>query len=55
MSARRRHRCAGLDCPVCESVAEDRVSRSFDSRSEEEYETRRAERRYEAQLFGRGL
>jgi hypothetical protein len=51
----RGHRCGGLDCPVCERVAEDRAesSRRFESRSDEEYAIRRAEDRYERQLFGR--
>ena len=48
----RDHRC-GEDCPVCQDRAERRAARTFESRSDEEYETRRAERRYEAQLFGR--
>jgi hypothetical protein len=50
----RNHRCAGLDCPVCERAAEERAERrrEFDSRSDEEYVIRQAERRYEAQLFG---
>jgi hypothetical protein len=52
----RGHRCSGRDCPVCERVAEDRAERGrrFESRSDEEYETRRAEDRYERQLFGPG-
>jgi hypothetical protein len=50
------HRCGGLDCPVCEAAAEARAERhrEFDSRADEEYETRRAEDRYERQLYGRG-
>ena len=50
-----KHRCAGDDCPVCQDIAEERAARTFESRSDEEYQTRQAERRYEAQLFGRGL
>lgn len=48
-----KHRCAGDDCPVCQDIAEERAERRFESRSEEEYYTRRDERRYEAYLYGR--
>jgi len=47
-----KHRCPGRDCPVCEREAEERRDGvHFD----EEHAIRRAERRYEEQLFGRGL
>ena len=49
----RGHRCIGQDCRVCEAEAERRAARTFESRSDEEYETRQAERRYEAHLYGR--
>jgi hypothetical protein len=55
MSLGRRHWCPGFDCSVCERKAEDRTARSFDSNSEEEHRIRQAERRYEAQILGRGL
>lgn len=50
----RDHRC-GEDCRVCQDRAERRAERRFESRADEEYETRRAEDRYERQLFGRDV
>lgn len=47
------HRCGGADCPTCEHVGEERASRVFDNRLDEESATRRAEQAYERQLFGR--
>lgn len=49
-----KHRCPGDGCRVCEDLAERRASRSFESRSDEEYEIRRAEDRYERNVLGRG-
>lgn len=48
-------RCIGAGCPACEREAERlaELARAFESHADEEYETRRAEDRYERLTLGR--
>ena len=51
LTPRAGHMCPGDNCRVCE----DRAERARDGADfDEEHAIRQAERRYEAQLFGRG-